>query len=451
MNGDREAVRALLKQGADVNAVQGDGVTALHWAATRGDAEHGAHAASSPARTCARRHASAATRRCTSPPSAATPPSSQALVKAGADANATTLRGTTPLMLAAALGRHRDARARSSTPAPTSTRAKPSAVTRALMFAAAANRLPAVKLLLARGADPAIATKVIDLSALSRDGANPDGRNLAGTRRRDRAPAARPAADGRARACAGLDRQYFFNELVHAQGGMTPLHFAVAAGLHRRRAARCSTPAWTSTSSRAATSASPLLIATVNGQFDLGVDAARARRRSRIWPARTAWRRSLPSINLQWAQEAGYPQPWAHLDQKMGYLAYMKLLLEKGADPNARLTKKVWYSGYNFDLSGVDEVGATPFWRAAYGADVDAMKLLVALRRRSAHSDRPSRQAVRGPATPTSARSSTSRACRRSRPAVPAFRRSTRRPAPATARASPPTRIATRRAACSRR
>ena len=39
MKGDREAVRALLKQGADVNAVQGDGVTALHWAALKGDAE----------------------------------------------------------------------------------------------------------------------------------------------------------------------------------------------------------------------------------------------------------------------------------------------------------------------------------------------------------------------------------------------------------------------------
>src|SRR4029453_665266 len=40
--------------------------------------------------------------------------------------------------------------------------------------------------------------------------------------------------------------------------------------------------------------------------------------------------------------------------------------------------KKVWYSGYSFDLSGVDEIGATPFWRAAYASDVDAMKLLVA-------------------------------------------------------------------------
>src|SRR5437868_5512733 len=38
MKGDRDAVRALLKQGADVSAAQGDGMTALHWAADRGDA-----------------------------------------------------------------------------------------------------------------------------------------------------------------------------------------------------------------------------------------------------------------------------------------------------------------------------------------------------------------------------------------------------------------------------
>ena len=32
-------MRALLKQGADVNAAQGDGMTALHWAASNGDPE----------------------------------------------------------------------------------------------------------------------------------------------------------------------------------------------------------------------------------------------------------------------------------------------------------------------------------------------------------------------------------------------------------------------------
>ncbi len=34
---DRAAVQALLKQGADVNAAQADGMTALHWAAMNGD------------------------------------------------------------------------------------------------------------------------------------------------------------------------------------------------------------------------------------------------------------------------------------------------------------------------------------------------------------------------------------------------------------------------------
>jgi hypothetical protein len=38
MQGNRDAVRVLLKQAADVNAAQGDGMTALHWAAMHGDA-----------------------------------------------------------------------------------------------------------------------------------------------------------------------------------------------------------------------------------------------------------------------------------------------------------------------------------------------------------------------------------------------------------------------------
>src|SRR6476659_2225209 len=37
MRGDRDAVRGLLKQAADVNAAQGDGMTALHWAAMKND------------------------------------------------------------------------------------------------------------------------------------------------------------------------------------------------------------------------------------------------------------------------------------------------------------------------------------------------------------------------------------------------------------------------------
>ena len=37
MRGDSAGLRVLLKQGVDVNEVQGDGMTALHWAASRGN------------------------------------------------------------------------------------------------------------------------------------------------------------------------------------------------------------------------------------------------------------------------------------------------------------------------------------------------------------------------------------------------------------------------------
>ena len=51
MRGDAAAVRALLKQGADVNAAQGDGMTALHWAAHARRRRAGAACCCAPAPT----------------------------------------------------------------------------------------------------------------------------------------------------------------------------------------------------------------------------------------------------------------------------------------------------------------------------------------------------------------------------------------------------------------
>src|SRR5262249_318780 len=39
MNGDRAVVQSLLQEKVDVNSAQGDGTTALHWAAYRDDLE----------------------------------------------------------------------------------------------------------------------------------------------------------------------------------------------------------------------------------------------------------------------------------------------------------------------------------------------------------------------------------------------------------------------------
>ena len=123
---------------------------------------------------------------------------------------------------------------------------------------------------------------------------------------------------------------------------------------------------------------SPLLIATHQRSFRSREAPARSRREPE--PGRRQRRHAAVcrASTANGRRKSLYPQPRAHLNQKVGYLDLMTALLDKGADPNARLKKKVWYSGYSFDLSGVDEIGATPFWRAAYASDVDAMKLLVA-------------------------------------------------------------------------
>jgi uncharacterized protein len=377
MAGDKEAVRTLLKQGGDVNGTQGDGLTALHWAARKGDAELKAMWMESGANVRATTRLAAYTPLHMAAEMGSAPVVA-ALVKAAADVNAVTTTGTTPLMLAAASGDTAtialllDAGAKANA-------AELDRGHTALMFAAAANRVDAVKLLLARGADPTIATKVTDLAALSKDGSNRfDGRNLPGNpngrsggnaERPENAPPPKPRV-------AGVDRQFLLNELVGAQGGMTPLLFAARQGYGDTVKALLDAGVDVN-AVKAGDRTSPLLIATLNGQFDL----ARMLLDHGADPNLAADNGVTPLyavINVQWAPRALYPQPRAYLDQQAGYLEFMKTLLDKGADPNVRLTRKVWYSGYNFDQSGVDEIGGTPFWRAAYAADVDAMKLLVA-------------------------------------------------------------------------
>jgi hypothetical protein len=59
----------------------------------------------------------------------------------------------------------------------------------------------------------------------------------------------------------------------------------------------------------------------------------------------------------------------------------MEALLAAGADPDARLTLHPWYMEYtgcgNSNCGLIDTNGSTPFLRAAYATDVDAMRLLT--------------------------------------------------------------------------
>jgi ankyrin repeat protein len=365
---DIDAVRVLIKDGADVNAAQGDGSTALHWAARSGKADLVQMLLYAGANVMATTRLGAYT-----PLMMAAQGGHSAvvatLIAGGADVNATSATGTTPLMFAAESGDTRTVTMLVEGGADVNGREKAMEQT-PLMFAAAYNRVDVVKLLIARGADLKATSKVVDLAKLS----NPE--EEFSRRQRAERQGAQPETGPRPPDVAGATRQYRYNELVGTSGGFSPLQFAARQG--HAEIVKALVEAGADVNQRnPGDESTPLIVATINGYFDIGAYLLEHGADPRL-ASDNGVTPLYGAINVQWAPKALYPQPRAYLQQQVTYADFMKLLLEKGAEPNVRLTRKVWYSGYNFDLAGVDEIGATPFWRAAYGADVEAMKLLIA-------------------------------------------------------------------------
>ncbi|MGD9906509.1 MAG: ankyrin repeat domain-containing protein [Vicinamibacterales bacterium] len=400
MQGDRAAVRTLLQQGRDVNTAQGDGMTALHWAAMKNDVELAQMLVYAGA------NVKATTRLGANTPLVIAARTGNAgvvevLLKAGADASAATTTGTTPLMLAAASGSVDAVKALVAAGAEIDAREQSMQQT-ALMFATAYGRVAAMQALIAAGADVKATTKVVDLSALTSPeeeffrqqqqqqaqtpaaapgGARPAPEPNAAARPATAPPPTAPSGGGGGRrgpaqGAAGVERQFRYNELVGWQGGLTPLLFAVRQGSREAVDVLLAAGADVNQVS-AGDKSSPLLIAVANGHFDLAMHLIEKGADPNLAAANGA-APLYAVLNVQWAPKALYPQPRAYLQQTTTYMQMLTTLLDRGADVNARLRYKVWYSGYNFDLSGVDEIGATAFWRAAYAADIDAMKLLVA-------------------------------------------------------------------------
>jgi len=436
MKGDIETVRSLLRSGADVNAAQGAGMPALHWAAVRNDVAMaelvlyaGANVASTtrlggytPLHLASREGLGDAV---------------GALLEAGSKPNTFTSTGVSAIHLAAQAGRPDAIRALLEHGAEIDARDAYAGRT-PLMFATAQNRLQAVETLIHAGADVALATEVKDLQAMAEE----DGRERARADRilrakRDPEPeepagagapasqgaqpgtpgqaapsaargavpdstaAAKTVADSAARelelyppepdrptrppdpdsAAAAADTNtnapspLSYADLVGRQGGMTALHYAVRDGRTEAALLLLESGAGIDRLTEGDQS-SPLLVAIINGNFDLamllldmGADPTLA--------SEDGAEPLFATVNNEWALRTWYPQPTASKQQQTSYLELMKTLLEAGADPNARLETHIWYASYNAGRLGVDFAGATAFWRAAYATHVAAMRLLV--------------------------------------------------------------------------
>ena len=395
MRGDAAAVAALLAGGADVNAAQGDGMTALHWSARNGD--------DALARTLieagANVHAGTRIGHYTALHMAGEVGAGdvvEMLLGAGADPSARVVGAgsPTPLHFAAASGSVRAVDALVAAGADVNA-AEESWGQTPLIFAAARGRTGAVRALLAAGADPAVHTRVMDIASraisdrIERSERNrriaagePWGPDVAEAVRREQEEESRRE---RAEAASQVESEtrmieepepLSYGELVGGHGGLTALLHASREG-HAETALALLDGGADIGQASAGDGTSPILMATINGHYDL---AMRFLERGAD-PNLASHAGATPlfaAINTHWAPKSRYPQQHIYMQQDHTYLEVMRKLLEAGADPNARLARHLWFMSYNFDLLQIDARGATAFWRAAYALDVEAMKLLVA-------------------------------------------------------------------------
>ena len=419
--GDAEAVRSLLRAGADANASAGDGMTALHWAADAG------HLEIAKVLMYAGANVDAATRLGNYTPLHLAArqghgPLVEALLEGGADADATTTSGgSTALHFSAGSGSAEAVTALLRHGARVNARESSRGQT-PLMFAAGKGRSAAIRALVAHGADPALTSLVVDLpQRYAEDRAAGQRRDqvLEGFRAEAepgndawrpspseveaavRAARQTPEAgrDHTARRDQALNalRQELgpqqteevpqpvpstqvaplsFVDIVGTMGGTTALLYAVREG-HPEAALALLEGGADIDQTSAGDHTSPVLSAVINGHFDLALKLLERGADPNVVSEGGAGP-LFAALNTQWAPKARYPQQQAYRQQRATYLEVMRALLEAGANPDQRLEKHVWFMEYTFTHLGINMTGATPFWRAAHALDIKAMELLVA-------------------------------------------------------------------------
>jgi len=391
MQNDKDTVRSLLKQKADVNASHGDGATALHWAAYNDDLEMVKTLLAAGANVNATTREGVITplfMACTNGNAAVI----ETLLKAGAGANSVKANGTTALMLAASSGSAGAVKVLLDHGAAINAKETVHGQT-ALMFAAALNRDAVVRLLMARGADANVATAIRKLEKVrfDQDGNIVEDRPAAKGAATNAAEEANPQADldalahslgfksseyrlAKPRSRAGDVAARGPRKIgADFMGGMTALLYAAREG--HQRAAHALVEAGADVNEVSGDKFSPLLMAIINGHLDLAKYLLEHGANPNL-AGETGITALYATIDVQWAPKTWFPQPSTE-QEKTTYLELMAALLDHGANVNAQVGEKPWFRSFTNDYTWVDPAGATPLWRAAQSSDVVAMRLLV--------------------------------------------------------------------------
>jgi ankyrin repeat protein len=319
---DTQAVRTLVKTGADVNVRSGDGSTPLLWAANNGSVEI-----------------------------------ARLLIANKAVVDAANDFGITPLLQASRVGDAPmvDLLLRSGA---NPSKAHPEGET-PLMAASRSGSVPAVRLLLARGADVNAAEKVQNTTPLMWAAA--EGHI--------------DVVDVLIEAGADLNRQGHITSLTdrnnadHPTGGFTPLMWAARAGndaLVRRLVAKGA-----NINLKNGDSASAAMVAIYNDRFDVAktlIELGSDVNDGSLYVAVEMRDATTDQFAFDGSRRRpDYPNQTTALD-------LVRMLLERGADPNQRFELQF----HSTHMPNTDRFDNTPFFRAAVAADVEALKLLVA-------------------------------------------------------------------------
>jgi len=317
---DTEAVRRLIKQGVPVNVSQPDGFTALHWAAQRDNADM-----------------------------------ADLLIRAGEKVSAADGYGVTPLSLACTNGSVPMVEMLLKAGAnPNAAQAYSETV---LMTCARTGALDAVNALLARGADVNAVETSEGQTALMWAAAE-------GHTQVVRALVER-GADVRARSTKG----YTALLLTAREGNLDTTKALLASGADVNEAAKDGTTALVVATVRGHTEYAKFLL-NQGANPDLGPGFGPLHWAAGEWNSYlNDFSNGITNEDTEWSAFGGLP--------KTERLDFVKALLARGADPNARARRTPNY-GMRVKGGNGNLVGATPFLIAAQSNDVAIMRELVA-------------------------------------------------------------------------